>query len=57
MRFLSKALLGMLPAALLGISAAGAAEPGWKHSCVGPEVACSSSSASGKPEGGQCHDA
>ena len=42
MRFLSKALLGMLPVAMLGISAASAATPGWKHTCEGPSVACSS---------------
>lgn len=42
MRFLSKALLGMLPVAMLGISAASAATPGWKHTCEGPAVACTS---------------
>ena len=42
MRFFSKALLGMLPVAMLGISAASAATPGWKHTCEGPSVACSS---------------
>ena len=50
MRFLSKALLGLLPVAMLGISAASAATPGWKHTCEGPAVACSSVSTPEAPK-------
>lgn len=45
MRILTKALLGIAPALLLGISGASAAQPGWKHTCEGPAVACSGSEA------------
>ena len=45
MRLLTKAVFSFFPALFLAGASAEAATENWRHSCVGPEVACSSSQA------------
>lgn len=45
MRLFTKTVFAFVPALILAGGAAEAATEGWRHSCVGPEVACSSTSA------------
>ena len=42
MRIFLKSVFGILPLTLLGAPVALAAQPSWKHECVGPEHVCSS---------------
>ena len=42
MRIFMKTVFGILPMTLLGAPVALAAQPSWKHECVGPEHVCSS---------------
>ena len=45
MRLLTKTVFAFLPALILAGASAEAATENWRHSCVGPDVACSSSQA------------
>ncbi len=45
MRLLTKAVFAFFPALILAGASADAATESWRHSCVGPDVACSSSQA------------